>query len=100
MKIIKWASKKEETELIQKIVQRALKYWERLGLDMNRSNLEMDISACHANGCPLELQKLLDADDFNFIHDIAGIMQHINRKTGKLKKLFLPRFAKPKNKKG
>jgi len=60
----------------------------------------MDITACHANGCPLRLQELLDADDFNFAHDIAGIYQHINRGTGKLEFCFLPRFAMPKTQQG
>lgn len=53
----------------------------------------MDITATHANGCPLKLAELLAADDFNFSHDVAGIYRHLDRTTGKLLDCFLPRFA-------
>jgi hypothetical protein len=56
----------------------------------------MDITACHRNGCPLLLEKLLNADDFNFAHDVFGIRANMNRKTGKLNGLFLPRCANTK----
>lgn len=59
----------------------------------DKMDVQMDVTACHANGCPLDLKKLLDADDFNFAHDIFGINQHINRKTGKLERFFVPRCA-------
>jgi len=56
---------------------------------------QMDVTACHVNGCPLKLQELLEADDFNFSHDIFGIRRHLNRETGQLENCFLPRFARP-----
>jgi hypothetical protein len=56
--------------------------------------VQMDLAACHCNGCPLQLTELLDADDFNFSHDIFGIRRHLNRTTGKLDDRFLPRFAR------
>lgn len=55
----------------------------------------MNITACHANGNPLRLEDLLEADDFNFGHDISGIDHHINRNTGKLENHFRPRFSQP-----
>jgi hypothetical protein len=54
----------------------------------------MDLTACHANGCPLDLERLAGADDFNLIHDVLGIAGHIDRDTGELDRRFLPRFAK------
>lgn len=54
---------------------------------------EMDFTATHANGCPLDLKRLLAADDFNFAHDAFGIARHLNRETGQLENHFLPRFA-------
>lgn len=51
----------------------------------------MDLIATHANGCPLDFDKLLAFDDFNFQHDFWGIVSHIDRNTGKLKNNFLPR---------
>ncbi len=53
----------------------------------------MDITAAHRNGCPLKLDELLKAEDFDFAHDVFGIRRYINRKTGKLENCFLPRFS-------
>lgn len=62
----------------------------KMGADV--LSLTMDITACHCNGCPLDLTRFLAADDFNFAHDFAGIHRHIDRTTGKLGDCFLPRF--------
>ena len=59
----------------------------------DRLNHFMDIIACHANGCQLKMQELLDADDFTFAHDTFGITRHMDRNTGKLTDCFLPRTA-------
>lgn len=53
----------------------------------------MDLTACHANGCPLDLPKLLGFPNFDFPHDAFGIRRHIDRSTGKLQDCFLPRAA-------
>ena len=53
----------------------------------------MDISAAH-KAQPLDIDRWLAADDFNFMHDLIGIHNHINRETGKLENSFMPRFAK------
>lgn len=84
---------REETILISAIIRRAAK----LMADdepLNRLESHMDLSACIANGCPLKLQEMLDAPDFDFAHDFYGIRRHINRQTGQLEDHFLPRFAK------
>lgn len=60
-----------------------------------RLEMQMDIIACHANGCPLRLDDLLAADDFNLLHDVLGISRHIDRSTGRLTAIFRPRFAEP-----
>ena len=54
----------------------------------------MDVTACHANGTKLDLEKLLNFPDFDFLHDVAGIRNCIDRETGKLTKCFLPRCAR------
>lgn len=59
-----------------------------------RINLDMDLTACHANGCPLDFEKLLLFPDFDFFHDLHGISRHIDRTTGELKDFFLPRCSK------
>jgi hypothetical protein len=48
---------------------------------------------------PLDLDKLLTADDFNFSHDVFGIARHINRRTGEIEDFFVPRCAAPAKKK-
>jgi hypothetical protein len=61
-----------------------------------RLSFIMDMSA--ADGCngnnPIDLDALAKADDFNFIHDVAGIVRHLDRATGRLTDCFVPRFAR------
>lgn len=85
---------KEEMEIITQIVDRADKFITDKNIPYDRVSILMDISATHCNGCPLDLEALLKADDPNFFHDIFGIYRHINRQTGKLEACFVPRFAR------
>lgn len=62
----------------------------------DRLSLIMDIEAVHAE-VGLKLTELLKAGDLDFAHDIVGIQQNIDRRTKKLKNLFLPRYAKGGN---
>lgn len=80
---------KADHEIIRKIADRVLEITEQT----DRMHIIMNITACHANGCPLRLQDLLESDEFNFLHDINGIDNCIDRDTGKLTGYFLPRFA-------
>ena len=83
----------EDDLLVCDITARAQRLYLANGIIRDPVEIEMDVVATHANGCPLRLRDLLDADDFNFMHDICGIERHINRFTGKLERCFLPRFA-------
>lgn len=56
--------------------------------------LQMDITACHCNGTPLRLSDLLNSGDQDFLHDVAGICSHIDRRTGKIGDCFSPRYSK------
>lgn len=80
----------EDARLIRKIVEGAIDagFPKKDGLA-----LEMDITAVHANGCPLRLHELLGARKFDFLHDVFGIHRHINRNTGTLMDCFVPRYA-------
>lgn len=91
--MIKFTTTKQEHNLIQLIAERATPIYQRLREDRPLWTLIMDLSACHSNGCPLHLSRLLDANELDFVHDIVGIHRHINRKTGQLEGAFLPRFA-------
>lgn len=59
-------------------------------LSADRVGMERALSACHANGNPLDFQKLLDFDNFNFSYDIFNIYNHLDRQTGKLIGIFSP----------
>ena len=41
----------------------------------------------------LDLDALLNADDFNFAHDVIGIVNNIDRRNPTDFNLFVPRFA-------
>jgi len=91
---VKQRSKKEiyeEVELTNKIVKRA---WKVVKANYkSKFDLLLDIDKANQN-CPMNLKGLLEADDENFYHDIIGIGNNMNRKTGKLENCFLLRFAK------
>jgi hypothetical protein len=91
MSKINWTTTKEDGDLIQKIVNRFIELYPE-DVD-DRVSLMMDITACHLNGTKLDLEKLLKADDANFAHDVFGIMGHISREDGQIKREFLPRFS-------
>lgn len=86
----------EDEELIDKIVRRIAREADESGIDLPDSILTMmmDLQACHANGCPLRLQEMLDGRSLDLFHDYGGIRKHINRETGKLEGIFWPRYAK------
>lgn len=78
-----------EARLISKIVSRVAS----IDPKVNRMCVNMDITATHCNGTPLDLEGLLAFDEFNFRHDVFGICRHLNRRTGKLENGFRPRCA-------
>ncbi len=88
--MIKWEVTDEDRHLIMQIAMRA----KNDGLNDNVMEVAMDVTAVHANDHQLDLQKLLDFDNFNFAHDIHGIRGHIDVNTGKLTRGFLPRCTK------
>lgn len=58
----------------------------------DRKHYAMNLAACHVT-CPLDLEKLANADDFTLAHDVFGIDAHMDRETGHLTDLFRPRCA-------
>jgi len=83
----------DEAGTIQKIARRAVSLATAHGIDADQMATVMDVTACHASGCPLQLGALLEADDFDFAHDVFGIARHLDRSTGKLTDCFVPRYA-------
>lgn len=85
-----------DRDTIVKIAERFTAYMKQHHPKMKvlRPDLDMDIAATHLNGCELNLQELLEFPDFSLIHDVTGIVRHLDRRTGALKNSFRPRCAK------
>lgn len=90
--MINWETTEEDCALISKITDRALNARPDL---IGKMDVVMSITAAHANGCPLDLQKFLDFDELDFWHDVFGISNHVDRHTAELQDCFLPRCARP-----
>lgn len=84
-----------DAALISTIVDRIEAIVEAQDGVLDRLSTQMDLTACHANGCPLDLVKLATADNFNLAHAVFGIARHLDRKTGKLRDRFDPRCSMP-----
>lgn len=79
---------KLEIQIIAKIAERA----DKLNLlHFDRMSLMMDLEHAHKQ-FNLRLNDLLNADEFNFTHDISGIQSNIDRETKEIHR-FLPRFV-------
>lgn len=90
---INWWLKLEDVDTMAAVTDRAMKLFERSDNPPEYLDVIMDLTACHLNGMPLDLAKLLAADDLTFAHDVGGIRAHINRRTGKINDCFVPRTA-------
>lgn len=83
-----------DIETLCAIADRAEKLYRRLGLRDDRTSILMDLH--HADKqIAIDFPQMLAADDANFGHDMLGIRQHMDRKTGQLTGCFVPRFARP-----
>lgn len=91
---LNWATSTEDFNTIVRIVDRAIALAKPLRVKLNRHSLLMDLTACHTNGCPLDLAGLADARDGDFGHDVFGIHRYIDRDTGTLTMCFRPRYAR------
>lgn len=98
--MITWKTSKADSDLISKITARFLEMMRRIpgGFVVPIAmDVHMDLSATHSNGCPLDLGRLLAAEDDDFAHDVGGIRRHLDRETGELMDCFVPRVACPEN---
>jgi hypothetical protein len=86
--MINWDATDDDTLAIHRIAKRWATMTGQALLDT-----DMDITACHLNGCPLDLAKLAAFDDANFGHDVGGIRHYIHHDTGELTNCFVPRCA-------
>jgi hypothetical protein len=93
-KEISFEVSKEDQDLIDKIIKRFLETPEFKTIPWGVLNIIMDLTACKANGTPLDFEPLLSYDNFQFLYDIGGIRNYLNRETGRLEDFFIPRSAR------
>lgn len=75
-------------DIVSKIADRAVAMF-----GCNKIDIYMDLDMCIEGGCELDLERLLNANDYDFAHDISGIHTYLNHETKVLTRGFLPRFA-------
>jgi len=81
---------KEQYYSLKKITKRANDMKIKIGNDFT---LEMDITLA-VQYFNLDLEKLLEANTFNFAHDIIGIQNNIDREKKEFNNYFVPRFSR------
>ncbi|OUJ13838.1 hypothetical protein [Acetobacter okinawensis] len=95
---VKFTATPKEMEIIIRISRRVAELYVARGEEIIPMDvmldIQMDLCAVHSSGCPMDFSRLENADDFNLMHDVAGIARHLDRRTGKLTDMFRPRFAK------
>jgi hypothetical protein len=93
--MVKFDVTKAEFRIIHEIATRAMRELvaARKNDPFKLMDIQMDITAVHANGNALQLTALRDADAFNFAHDVLGIRRKLDRETGQLTDNFSPRFS-------
>ncbi len=89
--MIDWATlntTKEDLRIIGQLAARAIE----LGVPRAQMDLVMDLELAHSE-TPLRLRDMEGAQPSDLIHDVAGIVRHLDRETGELRDCFLPRYA-------
>ena len=76
--------------LIERIVDRA-EQLNVLKMDRTVACAFMVLAYKHYD---LDMQAMLDGNDFDFLHDFLQMPQHFNKDTGTFDDRFLPRFSK------
>lgn len=77
-------------EIIGKIANRAV----TINPAYDKTTVMMDLLVIYETGVEMRWEEFLNAPVFDFMHDINGINQHLNRDTYKLEDCFWPRYAK------
>ena len=78
----------EQLKLNERIAARAASY-----IGCEAIDIEMDLTYCIEGGCNLRLNAMLEAKEWDILHDVCGINRHLNHETHKLEGGFWPRFA-------
>lgn len=91
--VVNFDCSETDRQLIAQIADRFMELCTKYKTHHNRKDTIIDLTACHCNGCRLNLVAMFNGDDFNLLHDVCGITSHIDMATGELEGGFLPRYA-------
>jgi hypothetical protein len=83
----------QDLRLISAIAERAVRLYQRSGITVKPSFISSELHFVHEKICRLRLREMLDADEGNLMHDVAGIHRHLDMVTERLTAGFCPRFA-------
>ena len=81
---------KEDEPDVAYVVERSREMFAKFGHRIDVLSLRMDLAAVNAV-IPLDFAKLANFDNPNLLHDVGGIIKHMNRETGDLEDCFIPR---------
>lgn len=82
----------DELNLLHGITQHAVKVARKSGIPLDPMNTLTSLSVVHIS-TPLRLPDLLEADEDDLMHDVLGIIRHLDPDTGRLGDLFSPRYT-------
>lgn len=82
-----------KTEIQDKIIKRYESLRKRDGHSISRMDVALTLDAVD-DAMGLDVDRLMGADDINFMHDVAGMVGHIDPATGQLLRGFRPRYVK------
>ena len=93
---INWdAVTKETMDYTNRCADRLLNIGEKIKSETQPDVVGVMMDLCAASlTTPIDFEKLLKSDIHDFIHDILGIANHLDRDTGELRNCFLPRSAR------
>lgn len=83
----------DEFVKVAAIAARAVAIAEEHDVSYTSLDATMDLMMCHQHAYRLDLDRLLDAHEVDFVHDVFGIRKYIDHSTGELRECFVPRHA-------
>ena len=83
----------QDQDRIKEIADRAEIFASEHGLPIYRNHIILAVALAHKHR-PLNLTALYHAQNFDFVHDVWGIMQHIDLATGKMNNCFVPMYTR------
>ena len=88
--MIDWSKSTVDTKTLIAIMDKCEEF---TGSWVERSSVMMDLTTADI-AMDIDWDAMLEAGGYDMMHDVCGIVQHLDRKTGEIKNFFRPRFSK------